>query len=157
MMGDDMSDLELRVARLERTNRWLKGGALMLMGVALLALDNDQGGAEVIEAHRFVLLDGEGGKVGELKVEDGSPGLLMYDAAGVTRVSLSHDDEATALYLRDGDGDVRVGVAQFAHGGGGVALHGPESKGAAVLYFKDEGSLTLYGSDGEVVGRLPAR
>ncbi len=30
----------------------------------------------------------------------------------------------------------RVGVAQFAHGGGGVALYGPDSKVAAVLYLK---------------------
>jgi hypothetical protein len=49
----------------------------------------------------------------------------------------------------------RVVAAQFAHGRGGFALHGPESKGAAVLYLKEEGSLTFHGSDGEVTARLP--
>ena len=53
------------------------------------------------------------------------------------------------------DGTTRVGVAQFAHGGGGFALHGPEAKGAAVLYLQGDGSLTFYGPDGDVQARYP--
>lgn len=51
-------------------------------------------------------------------------------------------------------GDTRVGAAQFAHGGGGYALHGPGGRGAAVLYLKDEGSLTMYDADGAVAARF---
>ena len=46
-------------------------------------------------------------------------------------------------------------MAQFAHGGGGVALHGPRDKGAAVLYYKGAGSLTMYDEAGKVVARVP--
>ncbi|MDH3732773.1 MAG: hypothetical protein OEU54_04530 [Gemmatimonadota bacterium] len=35
--------------------------------------------------------------------------------------------------------------------------HGPEMKGAAVLYLKGDGSLTFYGDDGAVLDRFPAR
>jgi len=59
------------------------------------------------------------------------------------------------LYVRDASDQVRIGVAQFAHGGGGVALHGAAAKGAAVLYFKEQGSLTFYDSEGNVIARSP--
>jgi hypothetical protein len=71
------------------------------------------------------------------------------------RVTLRHDDDETALYLRDAAGDIRVGVAQYAHGGGGFALNRPEVKGAAVLYFKEAGSLTFYDAEGTITSRVP--
>ncbi len=46
-------------------------------------------------------------------------------------------------------------MAQFAHGGG-VALRGPDSKGAAVLYFKDQGSLRSFDSEGQVTNQVLA-
>jgi hypothetical protein len=46
-----------------------------------------------------------------------------------------------------------VGGTLFAHGGGGFALHGPEAKGAAVLYLKGDGNLTFFGAEGEVQAR----
>lgn len=56
---------------------------------------------------------------------------------------------------RSKTGDTRIGVAQFAHGGGGFALHGPEAKGAAVLYLKERGTLTFYGDEGGVTRQAP--
>ena len=55
----------------------------------------------------------------------------------------------------DETGGTRLGAAQFAHGGGGYALHGPEMKGAAVLYLKGEGSLSMYDAEGELTDRFP--
>ena len=51
----------------------------------------------------------------------------------------------------------RVGVAQFSHGGGGFALHGPGTRGAAVLYLRGDGSLTQYDTTGVVTARWPDR
>ncbi len=66
--------------------------------------------------------------------------------------------EQTGLFLRDAEGTVRLGAAQFAHGGGGCALHGEESKGAAVLYQKGgKGSLSFYDEAGGVTHRVPKR
>lgn len=86
---------------------------------------------------------------------DEGPGLYLLDANGIARASLVHNEAETALYLRDTEDQVRIGVAQFAHGGGGVALHGAGARGAAVLYFKDEGSLTFYDPEGDIIWRSP--
>lgn len=87
----------------------------------------------------------------------GSPGLYLKDSNGVKRAALFHADDATGPYIMDADGVTRIGIAQFAHGGGGVALHGPESKGAAVLYLKDEGSLRFFDSEGVVTHQVVAQ
>lgn len=155
-MGLRHSDLERRVAALERQGRYWKifgFGCTM----ALLLWMCYPGGAvpDEIRARSFALIDAEGRAYAELKMTDEGPGLYLLDSVGVARVSLVHSQEETALYLRDADDQVRVGVAQFAHGGGGVALHGAAAKGAAVLYFKGEGSLTFYDSEGNVIERSP--
>ena len=93
----------------------------------------------------------------ELGVREGNPGLYLLDDSGVNRAALLHAAEGTGLYIMDSDGVTRVGIAQFAHGGGGVALHGEESKGAAVLYFKEEGSLRFFDSEGEISNQVNAR
>ena len=80
----------------------------------------------------------------------------LHDSEGVVRLSLTHDASQSALYISDSDGTTRVGVAQFAHGGGGVALHGAESKGATVLYHKGSGNLSFYDSEGNTTTRVPA-
>jgi hypothetical protein len=67
--------------------------------------------------------------------KDGRTGLFLLDENATPRVSVFHADDADGLYIDDAGGVTRIGVAQFEHGGGGVALHGPDSRGAAVLYF----------------------
>lgn len=124
-----------RLSRLERINR--------LLGVAVLA-----GAAFALS--------------GFLASAPDVPDLLqvralqIVDAEGRVRMELAHDSSGTRLYVRDEAGDVRVGVAQFAHGGGGVALHGPGGRGAAVLYLKGDGSLTFYDAAGTATARFPA-
>ena len=81
--------------------------------------------------------------------------LQVVDGDGRVRIDLRHDAEETGLFILDEAGDTRLGAAQFAHGGGGYALHGPQGRGAAVLYLKDDGSLTLYDQDGDVTARFP--
>ncbi len=85
---------------------------------------------------------------------EGSTGLFVYDASGVARLTLTDDADQSALFINDATGTTRIGVAQFAHGGGGVALHGAESKGATVLYHKGAGSLTFYDEGGQVTAKV---
>jgi hypothetical protein len=99
----------------------------------------------------------DGDVVARLGVDDENTiGLFISDGDGNLRVSVTHEPEQSALFIRDERGDIRVGVAQFSHGGGGVALHGPEAKGAAVLYYKNGGSLSFYSADGATELRLPS-
>jgi hypothetical protein len=131
MIGET-DGLESRVARLEQRNRLLTT-CLALVGIGLLLAAVPPRSADVVQARRIQLLDAE----------------------GRVRIDLRHDDEETGLFILDDEGVTRLGAAQFAHGGGGYALHGPGGRGAAVLYLKGDGSLTLYDDQGSVTARFP--
>lgn len=149
-------ELERRLAILEAQGRRLKMLGLGCL-VAALAWTCYTGGVRAdVRARSFALVDASDRTYAELKMTADGPGLFLMDAEGVARVSLVNNEEETALYLRDADDQIRIGVAQFAHGGGGVALHGEAARGAAVLYFKEGGSLTFYDVDGNVVTRVPS-
>jgi hypothetical protein len=129
---DDVHRLERRVHRLERVNVVLSLGLGAVLAMVLVAAVSDTAVDEV-RAERIQLVDAE----------------------GRVRIDLRHDAEETGLFILDEAGDTRVGAAQFAHGGGGYALHGPGGRGAAVLYLRGEGSLTMYEADGAVAARFP--
>ena len=149
-----MSALEQRVRRLERRNR-IQGALLACGVVALLAAAGHR--RETLAAERFELVDAEGRVRAEMAIDDdGSAGFFVRDAEDRVRACLVHDAAQAAMYLFDEAGTIRVGAAQYAHGGGGFALHGEETEGAAVLYMKDRaGSLTFYDAEGKVRAKLP--
>ena len=64
---------------------------------------------------------------------------------------------ADFMETKEAGGTTRVGIAQFAHGGGGVALHGEQSRGALVMYYKDSGSVRFFGQNGDVLREIAAR
>jgi len=133
-MPNEQAYLTRRVRRLEQSNRRLMAGLFLGFCLSLVAFASRQGDAPaLIQAQQFQLVDD----------------------TGHVWIDLKHDSAETAIFLFDDRGTVRVGVAQFAHGGGGFALHGPEGRGAAVLYLKDQGSLTLYDSTGQATARFP--
>ncbi|MEJ2205163.1 MAG: hypothetical protein P8170_13765 [Gemmatimonadota bacterium] len=132
-MGTHVQHLERRLSRLERTNRILV--ALLGLGVvmALLSAVRVPQTTELLRVKRVQLVDDE----------------------GRVRIDLRHSEDETGLFIMDEAGDTRVGAAQFAHGGGGFALHGPALKGAAVLYLAGEGSLSMYDTAGARTARFP--
>jgi len=103
------------------------------------------------------LIDAAGQRLAQLAPVAGGAALTLYDSAGRARLRLFHDTAQTALFLHDTTQTIRVGLAQFNHGGGGLALHGPHSRGAAVLYFKSRGTLTFYGDSGQHLYQVPER
>jgi len=107
-----------------------------------------------LRATSLELRDANGDTVAWLGDMDGRTGLFLLDKKSVPRVSLFHAEDADGLYIDDGEGATRIGVAQFAHGGGGLALHGPGSLGATVLYYKEKGSLRFFDRDGNVVREI---
>lgn len=149
------TDLEGRVRRLERINHALLA-ALGLGAVLVLTAAAARNGPGTVDATRFRLVDESGALLAELRSTPGGTGLYVLDETGTERASIHHNDEETALYLRDSEGTIRVGAAQFAHGGGGLALHGEGARGATVLYMKDlRGSLRMYDAEGGVVYQAP--
>jgi hypothetical protein len=150
--------IEDRLAAMERRSRRATLLVLVLLSAALIAwVGGPQSAPEALTAQAFQLVDAEGNVWAELALRENGPALVLFDGEGVTRASLIHSDDESALYLRDEKGDIRVGAAQFAHGGGGFALHGPGGDGAAVLYLKGDGSLTFYDVNGEATARVPAK
>jgi len=150
--------LEARITRLEAANKPVVAGIACLVAFMLVGAAPSQEAPEVIRGQAIEVVDDAGNVQARLMATVEGPELQLLDGEGVARVSLAHSGEATALDIRDGEGTTRVGVALFAHGGGGIALHGEHSKGAAVLYLKSgNGSLTFYGTDGSVIQRLSGR
>lgn len=153
-------NLQTRVRRLEWWNRILVlcvAGTLTL-GFTSQVTPTRRNVEKILRAERLEILDQQGRPRVVVGLDElGSAGVMVNDTAGEARVTLLHDLEGSALFIRDAEGVIRVGVAQFAHGGGGVALHGPESKGAAVLYYQESGSLTFYDLDGEPTVRIPEK
>ncbi len=152
-MKDANDKLQTSVRRLQLWNAILLGSVIVLSTVVIREQFAE---TSLVQAQAFQLLSTEGKVLAELTAEDGNPGLFLKDTNGVNRVALFHADDGTGLHVIDADGVTRIGIAQFAHGGGGVALHGPESRGAAVLYLKNEGSLRFFDSEGEVTNQVTA-
>ena len=147
--------LEQIETRLKRAERWV-----IVLGLALIlavagfsyVLLRPSGALRVTSLE---LLDSGGGTVAVLGSREGRTGLFLLDEQAMPRVSVFHAADADGLYIDDGQGVTRIGVAQFDHGGGGLALHGPGSRGAAVLYYKNAGSLRFFDADGAVIQELP--
>ena len=144
--------LDARIARLERMNRVLIATVVLVFtGVILVGAGKAPG---KVTASAFELVDTDGRVRATLTMTDDGPLLALRDETGRDRLSLSHESDGTGLFVADATGTTRIGVAQFAHGGGGVALHGPDSKGAAVLYLKGEGSLRFFDAEGNVTAQV---
>jgi hypothetical protein len=151
-------DLETRVRRLEWWNRLLLISVISLLAYGFTSQYSVAKAKveKVLRAERLEIMGQQGEPAAVLGFDDaGSAGLFINDPGGSVRVALAHDSDGSALFIRDAKGVIRVGVAQFSHGGGGVALHGPDSKGAAVLYFKETGSLTFFDTEGNPTSRVP--
>ena len=153
MMNKYMKSTQARLEMLERQNRWLTIIAITTIIILLIAAT---GGPVVIRATSFQLVDEDDNVRAELSLKDDAVGLYIKDDDGNDRLRATHDAEGTGLYIDDDQGTTRIGVAQFAHGGGGVALHGAESKGAAVLYLKEQGSLRFFDDDGNITKQVIA-
>ena len=142
-----------RIAKLERRTRMQQ--ALLVAGLLLWLLAAAPA-REAVEVRALHLLDRDGEVRASLTSDaDNQPRLEFYDAAGRARLRLFQQADADGLYVLDVEGTPRIGIAQFAHGGGGVALHGAQSKGAAVLYLKDSGSLRFFDDEGRATLVLP--
>jgi len=153
-MRKDAETLEEKLERLETRNRLMFIVALLCAVVLLMGALPDR---EPLRVQSVQLVNETGVVVAELGVRDGNVGLYLDDEHSQNRIALFHSPEGTGMYIKDREGVTRIGVAQFAHGGGGIALHGEKSRGAAVLYFKDAGSLRFFDAEGNVTNDVKAQ
>ena len=106
-------DLQQRVERLERQNRWLKGMAIIAviaMGALFLRQQPRPSQAkaadrEILAATTFVLRDEDGNKRASLAFDgfDSAPALTLYAADGSKRVTIDAGKKEPTLRLWHGD------------------------------------------------------
>ena len=154
-MDLEQNELHHRLRFLEKRLRLLWFVLLVTMAVMSTILAYPLISNSGVVAPAYVLTDSTGLVRGEWTIRDGSPTFVLFDAEGRERLTLLHSQEQSALLLKDESGNTRVGAAQFAHGGGGFALHGTDMKGAAVLYHKRGGSLSFFDTLGSLTTRIP--
>ncbi|MDX1440201.1 MAG: hypothetical protein R3284_09890 [Rubricoccaceae bacterium] len=149
--------VEQRISKLERTNSRSTVAFLALLVTAVLGLSSSpRPPSDIVRAQGFQLVDSSGAVRAELRMGSQGPHLFLLDEQERKRIDLYHDDDASGLYIYDHGGDTRVGLAYFAHGGGGLAVHGPEGRGASVLYMQGTGPgrVSFYDSTGVELTRL---
>ncbi len=148
-----------RIKHLELCNMLLMGLVILLLLKVFLPtffFDDNSPARTIIQTSALQLKDANNQIRAGLEVIEGVPNFYLTDEKGNKRFIVSHSNEATQLFMNDAQGTTRVGIAQFSHGGGGFALHGEHSKGAAVLYFKEKGSLRFFDEQGKTTNQVLA-
>lgn len=101
--------METRLAKLERTDRWL---IMAISGLFLLAIVGwtSQSPPKVIRAQSFVLVDSAGHELGALTTNDGHPGLMLSTAErnGPSVTLLVQDSYASIMLQGGAEGNPKV-------------------------------------------------
>ena len=110
-----MSDVLVRLARIERENRGWKAGAILaasaLLGV-LLSAAGPAGRKRVVEVTELRLIDATGALRGSLSADRSGAQLVLKDTSGKNRARLRVADDGTPrLELLDRTERVRLGAA----------------------------------------------
>jgi hypothetical protein len=183
-MAISMEELEARLGRLERQNRWLKRGglaALVIVGTALLLGNRFQANDKTLEVERLVVRDSFGRQraaVNVTKGEDPAIALVLYDENERPRAGLGVNKDGPGLYFTDPNGKHRAVIAKNNDGIGldlldeegrprmdfratdkGMGITMRDEGGTrrlALLMDKDIPGLVLYDADGKARGAFRA-
>ncbi len=155
--------LRVRVERLERWMRIVVVGSVLSVAVFMLlgvAAQQTVSQSEVLRARRIEVVDttGRPRMVLALSPQDGSPALVMLNAAGRTRVSLAILPRgASGLVVSDAAGRERISLSSVPSGGAGLALLNVTGGTRAMFTTLPSGPpvLVLYNAEGGVLFQAP--
>jgi hypothetical protein len=146
-------ELDSKIKRLERNNFYL----MAIIAISLtMAVVNYFYSSKSISSESIQLVNQQGKVIAGISSTNGETGFYILDNESKKRLSLFYSEQATGLYIKDSTEATRIGIAQFSHGGGGVALHGENSEGATVMYHKKNGRLSFYDQQGVVTNEVSA-
>ena len=145
-------NLEGRVARLERENRWLRLGgltaALLLGGAVLLGQAAPEEIPEVMKARRFEVVDKNGEFRAGLGASVDGGTMVFADKTGAFRADLDFaQDGAVVLSLRNEKGKTRTSFF-VGNNKPGLVLYDDAGKVRAMLSLGGNGSPGLRFFDG---------
>ena len=158
-------DIQVRLARLERQNRWFRAvaGVAVLAGAAALFVAAEGGGVgnfKQVDCGRLVIRDGDGQMRAWLGVAEGGARLIIFDTSGQQRMGVGMTREgAPALGIFDIGENPRM-VLGMADGWPGlvfrdtqghkrVALNSREDWTSLVFFDRTETKRTGIGQFGE--------
>ncbi len=149
-----MHDIETRLAKLERENRWLKRAGAVFATVALVVVfcsAKDAPKRTVIEANEIRIVDSTGFLRGTLGVDkaDGAVGLALMGADGTLRLAVQTFPSGSPTIQLD---------TPAGNGTGTISINGADEKtrfmtgytsndGRTISFIKDK--------DGKTVWRAP--
>jgi hypothetical protein len=153
MEMDPSGNLQARVARLERENRWFRmtavtvaliGGAALLMAFA----SGDEGGltrAKQLDCGTIVIRDNDGQMRAWLGVAEGGPRLIFFDQSGQQRLGVGMTKEGLpALGIFDIGENPRV-VLGMMEGWPGLVMRDPQGRKRVAMFSREEwGSVFFY-------------
>jgi hypothetical protein len=100
MAAQDAQGLEARLAVVERQNRRLKWGGIVVLALAAMVwLMGANHGTRTVEAERFVLRDEAGEIRAQIGMSAAGPNLWLYDVGGRYRVRVGVDREGPLILL----------------------------------------------------------
>lgn len=131
-----MQTIEERIEALERSNRRLRGAAvvcgMLLVGVLVVGVNTENESDEMIRATGFVLTDAKGEVRGVWGASDGTAALMMTDARSNGRLTLSVEADGQSLIMfYDDQNRVRSSWMVANDGDATFALH--DTRGTARL------------------------
>ena len=157
----DLTAVVARLARVERQNRRLKIGGILVVVVtsAGLLMGQAMPKATTVEAETFLVRDATGKQRAALRMApEGGVALSLFDPAGIGRAALRVDREGSPdLTLFDSAAKVRALLRVERTGLPGLVFFDEAGKARATLYVESEGSavLQLSRKDEKVFFRVP--
>lgn len=147
------AELEIRIARLERTTRWARLAVVALtaagitLAVSMGQSERGAGGGHVVEAERFVLRDATGAIRARLSADSqGRASLAILDKREKSRVALGVSaDGAPVLVFGDADGrTTRLEMSIKPDGTTAIGLGDSTGKFRATMEVKGDGSSHVF-------------
>ena len=135
--------LEARLTRLERQNRWLWLGLVVMLAGALAQVTVGQAASapRTLEAEQFLVRDASGRTLALLGADAaGNAALAFNDAGGKTRAALGLKSDGTSgLMLNDQRGDKRASLSTQSSGKAGLSLFDDQGKIRAGIALNERG------------------
>jgi hypothetical protein len=150
-----MNNFELRLQKLEATNRRYKTILLIMMAsfaTIFMAFKNPKTVPDVIQARRFEVVDYSGNVLVSLNQDDGKGLIKTYNTAGKKLVNITYTTNNEGyLGLEDGNGQETMRLSSSNEGGGGYfSIFNPSGKRTMTLCNDNSGgNLYIGNSNGD--------
>ncbi|MGH2553209.1 MAG: hypothetical protein ACRDEB_05795 [Chitinophagaceae bacterium] len=155
-----MKTIEIRLQKLEATNRRYKMGLLLMIAsfaTIFMAFRNPKSVPDVIQAKKFEVVDSYGNVLVNISQDDDNGIIKTYNKAGRKLVNITYTTKQEGyLGLEDGNGQELMRLSSSTDGGGGFfGIYNPSGKRTITLSNDiSGGNIYVSNSEGNTRGTL---